>query len=82
MIREHRCQYYLTPSNQMNTDVFQHYVKNFMNFEQGNILLLTDNHGSHKLNPQIHTNVRLETFMPRTTCVSQVNPKLQLIVNL
>jgi hypothetical protein len=73
LIGGHRCQYYITATNQMNTSIFQHYIKNFQDQEGGQILLLVDNHGSHKLNPQIHTNVRLETFRPGTTCVSQVN---------
>jgi len=67
-----RCQFYCTRSNQMNTELFQHYCRNFMNYEQGRILLITDNHASHKLDPLVHTNIRLETFVPGTTCVSQV----------
>jgi len=68
-----RCQFYITDSNMMNMKLWQHYIKSFMDSEEGEILLLCDNHRSHVLDRLIHNRIRMETFYPGSTSLTQVS---------
>ena len=69
---EKNCLILKSDSNMMNMKLWQHYCRMFMESEEGEILLLCDNYRAHVLDHAIHPRIRMETFYPGSTSLTQV----------